>query len=154
MTANAIYALNKSLKKTNSLFVKLAKNIFEATENKPTILMLIDRTELEDKLITDLISIDLKYAKVSKSIADISKLIKNDFRGIIVSTIQKFEKTAEALFFTVKFVSEIISVKKDKDNKIVEGDPNKIKTVIDQWKFTRKISSLNPNWYLADIKNP
>ena len=44
-------------------------------------------------------------------------------------------------------------VKKDKDNKIVEGDPNKIKTVIDHWKFTRKISSLNPNWYLADIKN-
>ena len=35
----------------------------------------------------------------------------------------------------------------------VEGDPNKIKTVIDHWKFTRKISSLNPNWYLADIKN-
>ena len=77
--------------------MSLAKNIFEATENKPTILMLIDRTELEDKLITDLISIDLKYAKVSKSIADISKLIKNDFRGIIVSTIQKFEKIEKEL---------------------------------------------------------
>ena len=68
--------------------------------------------------------------------------------------IQKFEKTAEALFFTVKFVSEIISAKKNQDNKIVEGDPNKIKTVIDHWKFTKKISSVNPNWYLAEIKNP
>ena len=85
-----------------------------------------------------------------------SKKIKSEltFIGIKSSAIQKFEKTAEALFFTVKFVSEIISVKKDKDNKIVEGDPNKIKTVIDHWKFTRKISSLNPNWYLAEIKSP
>ena len=54
----------------------------------------------------------------------------------------------------MKFVSEIISAKKNQDNKIVEGDPNKIKTVIDHWKFTKKISSVNPNWYLAEIKNP
>ena len=72
--------------------MSLAQNIFERTKDKPTILMLIDRTELEDKLITDLISIDLNYVKVAKSIADISNLLKEDFRGIIVSTIQKFEK--------------------------------------------------------------
>ena len=84
-----------------------------------------------------------------------SKNIKSEltFIGIKSSVIEKFEKTAEALFFTVKFVSEIISVKKDKDNKIIEGDPNKIKTVIDRWKFTRKTSSSNPNWYLSEIKN-
>ena len=84
-----------------------------------------------------------------------SKKIKSEltFIGIKSSAIEKFDKTAEALFFTVKFVSEIISVKKDKDNKIIEGDPNKIKTVIDHWKFTRKVSSLSPNWYLAEIKN-
>ena len=84
-----------------------------------------------------------------------SKKIKSEltFVGIKSSTIEKFEKTAEALFFTVKFVSEIISVKKDRDNKIIEGDPNKISTVIDRWKFTKKISSSNPNWHLAEINN-
>ena len=83
------------------------------------------------------------------------KKIKSEltFVGIKSSTIEKFEKTAEALFFTVKFVSEIISVKKDRDNKIIEGDPNKIRTVIDHWKFTKKISSSSPNWYLAEIKS-
>ena len=83
-----------------------------------------------------------------------SKNIKSEltFIGIKSSTIEKFEKTAEALFFTVKFISEIISIKKDKDNNVIEGDPNKIKTVIDRWKFTRKISSMNPNWYLAETK--
>tara|TARA_A100001011_G_C13816490_1_gene637036 strand:- start:4 stop:567 length:564 start_codon:yes stop_codon:yes gene_type:complete len=84
-----------------------------------------------------------------------SKNIKSEltFIGIKSSVIEKFEKTTTALFFTVKFVSEIISVKKDKDNNVIEGDPNKIKTVIDHWKFTRKTSSSNPNWYLAEIKN-
>jgi len=83
-----------------------------------------------------------------------SKNIKSEltFIGVKSSTIEKFEKTAEALFFTVKFISEIISFKKDKDNNVIEGDPNKIKTVIDRWKFTRKISSMNPNWYLAETK--
>ena len=84
-----------------------------------------------------------------------SKNIKSEltFVGIKSSVIEKFEKTATALFFTVKFVSEIISIKKDKDNNVIEGDPNKIKTVIDHWKFTRKTSSMSPNWYLAEIKN-
>ena len=83
-----------------------------------------------------------------------SKNIKSEltFIGIKSSTIEKFEKTAEALFFTVKFISEIISFKKDKDNNVIEGDPDKIKTVIDRWKFTRKTSSMNPNWYLAETK--
>ena len=72
-----------------------------------------------------------------------SKKIKSEltFVGMKSSANEKFDKTAEAIFLTVKFVSEIISVKKDKDNKVVEGDPNKIKTVIDHWKFTKKISS-------------
>ena len=88
-------------------------------------------------------------------VAEASKKIKSEltFIGIKSSAIENFEKTAEALYFTVKFVSEIISVKKDKDNKVVEGDPNKIRTVIDHWKFTKKISSSSPNWYLAEIKN-
>jgi len=75
------------------------------------------------------------------------------FIGVKSSVVENFEKTANALFFTVKFVSEIISVKRDKNNKVVEGDPNKIKTVIDKWKFTRQTSSSSPNWYLAEIKN-
>ena len=83
------------------------------------------------------------------------KNIKSEltFIGVKSSVVENFEKTTNALFFTVKFVSEIISVKRDKDNKVIEGDPNKIKTVIDRWKFTRPMSSMSPNWYLAEIKN-
>ena len=46
---------------------------------------------------------------------------------------------------------EIISVKKDKDDNIIEGNPDTIKTVTDYWKFTKNAASDNPNWFLAEI---
>ena len=55
------------------------------------------------------------------------------------------------LFASVKFVSEVISAKKDKDNKIIEGDLEKIKQVTDYWMFTRNILKKGPNWYLSEI---
>ena len=108
-----------------------------------------DKKSLKD-LVTEKMNKNFESAIEERN----SKNIKSEltFIGIKSSTIEKFEKTAEALFFTVKFISEIISFKKDKDNNVIEGDPNKIKTVIDRWKFTRKISSMNPNWYLAETK--
>ena len=108
-----------------------------------------DKKSLKD-LVTEEMNKNFESAIEERN----SKNIKSEltFIGIKSSTIEKFEKTAEALFFTVKFISEIISFKKDKDNNVIEGDPNKIKTVIDRWKFTRKISSINPNWYLAETK--
>ena len=109
----------------------------------------------DKKSLRDLLTKEMKENFESAIEERNSKNIKSEltFIGIKSSVIEKFEKTATALFFTVKFVSEIISVKKDKDNKVIEGDPNKIKTVIDRWKFTRKTSSMNPNWYLTEIKN-
>ena len=72
------------------------------------------------------------------------------FIGIKESSLEKYEKTKEDLSATVKFVAEVISVKK-KDNKIIEGNPDKIKFVSDVWKFTRNINNKSPNWYLAEI---
>ena len=79
--------------------------------------------------------------------------IKSDltFIGFKESSIEKFEKAKNEFFATVKFVSEIISVKKDKDNQIIEGNPDQIKIVTDHWKFCKKISSKDPNWLLSEI---
>ena len=73
------------------------------------------------------------------------------FIGMKESKLEKYEKIKNQLYATVKFVSEIISVKKNIDNKIVEGDPDKIKIVTDHWKFTKSILSNNPNWQLTEI---
>jgi predicted lipid-binding transport protein (Tim44 family) len=73
------------------------------------------------------------------------------FVGFRETKIEKFEKIKDEFFSTVKIVCEIISVKKDKNEVIIEGDPEKIKTVIDYWKFSKKVSSENPNWFLTEI---
>ena len=79
--------------------------------------------------------------------------IKSEFTfiGFKESSVEKYEKVKDDLFATVKFVAEVISVKKDKDDKIIEGNPDKIKFVTDVWKFTRNIKNKSPNWYLAEI---
>ena len=73
------------------------------------------------------------------------------FIGMKESNLEKYEKVQDNIFATVKFVSDIISVKKDKNNNIVDGNPDRIKTVTDHWKFSKKESSNSPNWYLAEI---
>jgi predicted lipid-binding transport protein (Tim44 family) len=73
------------------------------------------------------------------------------FVGIKESKLQKFEEVKSELFATVRFVSEIISVKKDKENKVIDGNPDIIKTVTDQWKFTKSVLNKNPNWNLLEI---
>ena len=73
------------------------------------------------------------------------------FIGMKESNLEKYEKVQDNIFATVKFVSDIISVKKDKNNNVVDGNPDRIKTVTDHWKFSKKESSNSPNWYLAEI---
>ena len=73
------------------------------------------------------------------------------FIGFKESKVEKFEKIKNQFFSTVKVVCEIISVKKDKDDNVIEGNPDKIKTVTDHWKFTKNSLSDNPNWFLAEI---
>ena len=79
--------------------------------------------------------------------------IKSEFTfiGVKESSVEKYEKIKDNLFATVKFVAEVISVKRDKDNNIIEGNPDKIKFVTDKWKFTRNVNNKSPNWYLAEI---
>ena len=79
--------------------------------------------------------------------------IKSEFTfiGVKESSVEKYEKINDNLFATVKFVAEVISVKKNKENQIIEGNPDKIKFVTDSWKFTRNIKKKDPNWYLSEI---
>ena len=51
----------------------------------------------------------------------LEKKIKSEFTfiGVKESSVEKYEKIKDNLFATVKFVAEVISVKKDKDDKII-----------------------------------
>ena len=72
------------------------------------------------------------------------------FIGIKSAAVKTHKKIEESLEVTVDFVSEIITCIKDKDEKIISGDGEKIKTVYDTWVFSKDIKSANPNWLLID----
>ena len=72
------------------------------------------------------------------------------FIGVNSAKIKEHKKINEILNVTVDFVSEVITCIKDKDKKIISGDPEKIKKIYDTWVFSRDIRSTNPNWQLVD----
>ena len=49
-------------------------------------------------------------------------------------------------------MAEVITCVKDKNKKIVSGDPEKIKKVSDTWKFSRDLRSNSPNWQLIETQ--
>ncbi len=72
------------------------------------------------------------------------------FIGIKSAKVLEFKKIENIYKVTVNFVSEIITCVRDKDNKIVEGNPDTIKTVNDVWKFSKNMWSQDPTWYLVE----
>lgn len=71
--------------------LKTAELLFKAPESdKPTVLLLIDRNELEDQLLKNLAALGMENLEHAHSIKQLNKLLKSDYRGIVVSTIHKF----------------------------------------------------------------
>tara|TARA_Y100000817_G_scaffold238595_1_gene190598 strand:- start:914 stop:1510 length:597 start_codon:yes stop_codon:yes gene_type:complete len=72
------------------------------------------------------------------------------FIGVNSAIIKDHKKIDQFLKVTVDFVSEVITCVRDKERKIISGDPKKIKKIHDTWVFSRDIRSANPNWQLVD----
>ena len=73
------------------------------------------------------------------------------FIGINSADIKEHKKSSSVLKVTVDFVAEVITCIKDKDKKIISGNPEKVKKIYDTWVFSRDLRSTNPNWQLIDI---
>ena len=73
------------------------------------------------------------------------------FIGVNSAIIKEHKKIGNILNVTVDFIAEVITCIKDKDKKIVSGDPEKIKKIYDTWVFSRDTTSSNPNWQLVNI---
>ena len=118
-----------------------------------------------ESIITNFSKGDLKSIKslLDKNVYDQfneairEKKLKNvtsetTFIGINSAEVREHNQNKNMLEVTVDFVSEIISCIKDKDNKIISGDSEKVKKVHDTWKFSKDSRSQNPNWLLIDTQ--
>ena len=75
------------------------------------------------------------------------------FIGLKSAKILKFKKIENIYNVTVNFVSEVITCIKDKNNQVLEGNPDIIKTVNDVWSFSKNMWSHDPTWYLVDTSS-
>ena len=112
---------------------------FSDNDNKLTTSKLLLSKEIYDQF-----DVALKERDKRGHRADIT------FIGVNSATIKEHKKEDNFLKVTVDFVSEVITCIKDKENKIVSGDPEKIKKIYDTWVFSRDIRSNNPNWQLIE----
>jgi type I restriction enzyme, R subunit len=73
--------------------IAAAKKIIETPlfEN-PTVLLLVDRNELQSQLFANLASVGLENAPVAQSKRDLRHLLATDRRGLVVSMIHKFDQ--------------------------------------------------------------
>tara|TARA_B100000029_G_scaffold122054_1_gene115412 strand:- start:283 stop:870 length:588 start_codon:yes stop_codon:yes gene_type:complete len=138
-----VYEFDEDAKKE---FLKGAKIAYE------TIITSFAKGKINE--IKSLLNKDV-YNSFSEAIKERStKQIKNEttFIGINSAEIKDQNQNNDLLEVSVNFISEIITCIKDKENKIISGDPQKIKKVNDTWKFSRNIRSQNPNWKLIETE--
>ena len=86
---------------------------------------------------------------ISERVKDKESLIINikEIQKIIIKDI---EINKNNIKIQVLFESEQIKALKDKNNKIIDGDLNKVITVKDLWKFEKGINSNDKNWTLIE----
>jgi len=147
-------SINKNSKPSNEKFDLGAQNFFLTGAKIAYETIIIDFSDSDNKLIAS-------KSLLSKKIHDQFKEALSErenkghfaeitFIGIKSATIKTHKEIEGNLEVKVDFVSEIITCIKDKDQKIISGDSEKIKTVYDTWVFSKDIKSPNPNWLLID----
>ncbi len=128
-------------------FLKGAKIAYETiiTDFSDSDNKLTTSKSLLSKKIFDQFNIALQERNKRGHFAEIT------FIGIDSANIKEHKYIDKALQVTVDFVGEVITCIKDKEKKIISGDPEKIKKIYDTWVFSRDTRSTNPNWQLVDL---
>jgi predicted lipid-binding transport protein (Tim44 family) len=71
------------------------------------------------------------------------------FVSIDTTEITAAELRGRTAQVTVRFVSQLVSVTRDKDGNVTDGNPEKVTDVTDVWTFARDVTSRDPNWKLV-----
>ncbi len=93
------------------------------------------------------------YEQFAKAIKD--EDAKGEKHESTLVAITKAEITKASLIgskaeVTLQFTSDQIQLTRDKDNKIIEGDPSEEIEIEDTWRFARDLKSNDPNWTIID----
>jgi predicted lipid-binding transport protein (Tim44 family) len=105
-----------------------------------------DRRALKDLLSSEVYE---SFEAVIKDREKHEQKTETRFVSIDKAELVSAEARDRAAQLTVRFVSQMISVTRDKAGTIVDGNPDKVADITDVWTFARDTSSRDPNWKLV-----
>ena len=150
---NNIQAGKKVVQKEN--FNEVAQQEFLKGAQIAYETIITDFSDDDNKLVASKSLLSEKiYDQFNKALKERSKrghYAEITFIGVNSAKIKEHKKIDKILNVTVDFVSEIITCIKDKEKKVISGDPETIKKIYDTWVFSRDTKNNNPNWQLEDI---
>ncbi|MFD0859498.1 Tim44/TimA family putative adaptor protein [Roseovarius aquimarinus] len=113
------------------------------------ILMAFERGEMEE--VRGFLSEDVydSFEEVVAIREEKGLTIEAEFIGIRDMTLTSATFEDGVASITVKFVGELVSVVKDAEGNIIEGEPGKSKRQKDVWTFERMMGTDDPNWRLV-----
>ena len=151
------------LKKVEKLQTKKNNDIFDTNAQKEFLkgakiayeTIITDFSDNDNKIVSSkpLLNDEIlsQFNKALKERIDRGHYAEITFIGVNSAKIKEHKKIGNILNVTVDFIAEIITCIKDKEKKIISGDPEKIKKIYDTWVFSRDTTSGNPNWKLINI---
>ncbi|MEM7523602.1 MAG: Tim44/TimA family putative adaptor protein [Pseudomonadota bacterium] len=106
-----------------------------------------DKAVLESYLSPDVYQ---GFAAAIDERADQGLTVDARFVGVRESKIinARFDPEDQIAEIEMRFVGELVTVVRDSDHRIVEGDPNEIRRETDHWTFGRRMGASDPNWLL------
>ena len=145
--------LEKNIKKTNN-FDDVAKKEFLSGAKIAYETIITDFSDNDNKLTTSKSLLSRKiFDQFNQALQERSKrghYAEITFIGVDSAKIKEHKKIDSFLQVTVDFVAEVITCIRDKEKKIISGNPDKIKKIYDTWVYSRDTQSNNPNWQLVD----
>lgn len=110
----------------------------------------------EKKVLRPLLSDDVYggFAAAIDSREQAGEVLDTELIGIRAATIVAARMNGSMAEVTVRFRSDQVNLIKDSEGRIVEGDPERVAEVIDEWTFARDTRSADPNWHLVATRAP
>ena len=141
-------------RKSNDIFDTAAQEEFLKGAKIAYETIITDFSDNDNKITTSRPLLNGKiYSQFNEALKDRSArghFAEITFIGINSAEIKEHKKIGNILNVTVDFIAEVITCIRDKEKKIISGDPEKIKKIYDTWVFSRDTTSVNPNWQLVN----
>ncbi len=89
------------------------------------------------------------FEQAVKSRAEAGETLENTLVGIRAAEVAEAYMDGRNAIVAVRFTSDQINVTRDREGRVVSGDPSTVTAVVDLWTFQRDTRSRDPNWALV-----